>query len=194
MRGAIGVFPPFWRRCFGNGGARRNAQPADLGILYRPGDPRPLDGDRPALPVHQVYYDSGDARDEVLADPNSNVDLVVDRRERRRRSFGRQRRARGRSTRPMSPRSRDYEPKAGASAAPATACPISGARWASSTARTCCHDSAHVLARPDAPAPALTKHVAMYDDHNEAFVAPLMLLGKSINANDHGDAEGRLRR
>jgi spermidine/putrescine transport system substrate-binding protein len=34
------------------------------------------------------------------------------------------------------------------------------------------------------PAPELKKHVAMYDDHNEAFIAPLALLGKSINTND----------
>ena len=36
-----------------------------------------------------------------------------------------------------------------------------------------------------APDPALKKHIAMYDDHNEAFIAPLIMLGKSINANDN---------
>ena len=27
--------------------------------------------------VRQTFYDSGDARDEILADPNSNVDVVL---------------------------------------------------------------------------------------------------------------------
>jgi spermidine/putrescine transport system substrate-binding protein len=35
------------------------------------------------------------------------------------------------------------------------------------------------------PAEALRGHIAMYDDHNEAFVGPLVLLGKSVNANDN---------
>ena len=29
------------------------------------------------IEVRQTFYDSGDARDEILADPNSNVDVVV---------------------------------------------------------------------------------------------------------------------
>ncbi len=35
------------------------------------------------------------------------------------------------------------------------------------------------------PSEALRKHIAMFNDHNEAFVAPLAMLGESINANDH---------
>ncbi len=33
--------------------------------------------EKSGVAVNQIYYDSGDARDEVLADPNSNIDLVV---------------------------------------------------------------------------------------------------------------------
>src|SRR5688572_12460423 len=33
--------------------------------------------EKTGVAVHQIYYDSGDARDEILSDPGSNIDLAV---------------------------------------------------------------------------------------------------------------------
>jgi len=132
--------------------------------------------------VHQIYYDSGDARDEVLSDPNSNIDLVVVG-ENGADLFGK----RG-ILEPLTeknvPSLKDYKPE-WTSRCAGYAMPYlwgtMGIAYRSdkiSTAPTSWNDLM-------SPAPELKKHIAMYDDHNEAFIAPLVLLGKSINANDN---------
>ncbi|MBW9063947.1 spermidine/putrescine ABC transporter substrate-binding protein [Rhizobium herbae] len=132
--------------------------------------------------VHQIYYDSGDARDEVLSDPNSNIDLVVVG-ENGADLFGK----RG-ILEPLTeknvPSLKDYKPE-WTSRCAGYAIPYlwgtMGIAYRSdkiSTAPTSWNDLM-------SPAPELKKHIAMYDDHNEAFIAPLVLLGKSINANDN---------
>ncbi|WP_377292315.1 spermidine/putrescine ABC transporter substrate-binding protein [Rhizobium sp. SG2393] len=131
--------------------------------------------------INQIYYDSGDKRDEVLADPGSNVDVALVG-ETTASLFGRRGvlEALNESNLPVL---KNYE-----------------TRW-----RTRCADYAMpylwgtmgILYRSDivveepsswhalmTPAPYLRKHIAMFDDHNEAFIAPLAMLGKSINAND----------
>ncbi|MFC3073023.1 polyamine ABC transporter substrate-binding protein [Shinella pollutisoli] len=134
------------------------------------------------IEVHQTYYDSGDARDEILSDPNSNVDLVVTS-ENGAKLYGN----RG-VLLPLDP-----------AAVP------SAADYPESWTRRCggyglpylwgtmgiLYRSDKVTAAPSswsdlmAPDEPLRGHIAMYDDHAEAFVAPLMLLGKSVNANDN---------
>ncbi|WP_275789298.1 polyamine ABC transporter substrate-binding protein [Pararhizobium gei] len=132
--------------------------------------------------VNQIFYDSGDARDEVLSDPNSNIDLVVVG-ENGAGLFGK----RGilePLTMARTPSLKDYRQE-----------------WASRCAGygiPYLWGTMGILYRSDvvspaptswtalmSPADSLKKHIAMYDDHNEAFVAPLILLGKSINSNDH---------
>ncbi|KRD64303.1 spermidine/putrescine ABC transporter substrate-binding protein [Ensifer sp. ENS10] len=131
--------------------------------------------------VHQVYYDSGDTRDEVLADPNSRVDLVVT----------------GENSAALFGRKGVLEKLDETNVASLRDYDESWRKRCSGRGLPYLWGTMGILYRSDVvreapaswqdlmrPAPALAKHVAMYDDHNEAFVAPLMLLGQSINTND----------
>lgn len=132
--------------------------------------------------VRQITFDSGDARDEILADPHSNIDLAVVG-ENGSALFGK----RG-ILAPLDgesvPSLRDYD------AQWTSRCGGYGAPYLWGTMGIV-YRSDKITTEPTSwkdlmqPAPALKKHIAMYDDHNEAFIAPLILLGKSINANDN---------
>lgn len=132
--------------------------------------------------VRQSYYDSGDARDEVLSDPNSDVDVVITG-ENGAKLFG----SRG-------------------ILAPLTVANIASLAQYDDAWKNRCggygvpylwgtmgllYRSDMIAAAPDSwadlmrPAEPLRQHIAMYQDHNEAFVPALVLLGKSINANDN---------
>lgn len=132
--------------------------------------------------VHQVYYDSGDARDEVLSDPGSNIDIAVIG-ENGADLFGK----RG-VLEPLSDKNvasmKDYKPE-WTSRCAGYAMPYlwgtMGIVYRSDMVKTTPTSWSDLMS----PDPTLSKHIAMYDDHNEAFVAPLALLGKSINANDN---------
>ncbi|RDL52681.1 Spermidine/putrescine-binding periplasmic protein [Ensifer sp. M14] len=131
--------------------------------------------------IHQVYYDSGDTRDEVLADPNSIVDLVVTG-ENGAALFGRKGVLEAVDESNVASL-RDYDESW------RTRCSNRGLPYLWGTMGILYRSD--MLPEPPTswrdlmqPAPALHKHVAMYDDHNEAFVAPLMLLGQSINTNE----------
>lgn len=136
---------------------------------------------RTGMDVHQTYYDSGDARDEVLTNPSSDIDLVVTG-ENGARLFG----DRG-ILKPLSadtlPSLLEYDDgwtkRCGGYGVPylwgtmgilyrSDIVPTAPTSWAE-------------LMKPSEP---LRHHIAMFDDHNEAFVPALVLLGKSINAND----------
>ncbi len=138
--------------------------------------------EKTGVAVNQIYYDSGDARDEVLSDPSSNIDLVVIG-ENGADLFGK----RG-ILEPLSdknvPSFNDYQPEWNARCA-GYAIPYlwgtMGIVYRSDMVKTTPTSWNDLMS----PAPELKKHIAMYDDHNEAFVAPLALLGKSINANDN---------
>jgi spermidine/putrescine transport system substrate-binding protein len=138
--------------------------------------------EKTGVTVHQIYYDSGDARDEVLSDPSSNIDLAVVG-ENGAELFGK----RG-VLEPLSGQNvasmNDYKPE-WTSRCAGYAMPYlwgtMGIVYRSDMVKTA-PTSWNDLMAPD---PALKKHIAMYDDHNEAFIAPLIMLGKSINANDN---------
>ncbi len=131
--------------------------------------------------VRQIYFDSGDARDEILADPNSNIDLSVVG-ENGSALFGKRGILAPLTTQDV-PSLKDY------AAHWTSRCGGYGAPYLWGTMGIV-YRSDKIAATPTSwkdlmqPAPALKKHIAMYDDHNEAFIAPLILLGKSINAND----------
>ncbi|MBP1859509.1 polyamine ABC transporter substrate-binding protein [Rhizobium herbae] len=138
--------------------------------------------EKTGVAVNQIYYDSGDARDEVLSDPSSNIDLAVIG-ENGADLFGK----RG-ILEPLTetnvPSLKDYKPDWKARCA-GYAMPYlwgtMGIVYRSDMVKTTPTSWNDLMS----PAPELKKHVAMYDDHNEAFIAPLVLLGKSINANDN---------
>ncbi|SIR01849.1 spermidine/putrescine transport system substrate-binding protein [Rhizobium sp. RU20A] len=131
--------------------------------------------------VNQIYYDSGDKRDEVLADPGSNIDVAVVG-ETTANLFGNRGVLEPLDTTNV-PVLKDYD-----------------TRWRNRCANYAMpylwgtmgilYRSDKVQERPNSwsalmqPAEPLRKHIAMFNDHNEAFVAPLSLLGLSINAND----------
>ncbi|WP_075290008.1 polyamine ABC transporter substrate-binding protein [Pararhizobium arenae] len=131
--------------------------------------------------IRQTYYDSGDARDEILSDPASNIDLVVVG-ENGADLFGK----RG-ILEPLTeanvPSLKDYSEKWRSRCA-GYALPYlwgtMGIVYRSDVVKEAPSSWNALMA----PKPELKKHIAMYDDHNEAFIAPLVLLGKSINAND----------
>jgi spermidine/putrescine transport system substrate-binding protein len=132
--------------------------------------------------VNQIYFDSGDARDEVLSDPKSNIDLVVVG-ENGADLFGK----RGilePLTEKKVPSLKDYKPEWSSRCA-GYAMPYlwgtMGIAYRSDMVKTVPTSWNDLMS----PTPALKMHIAMYDDHNEAFIAPLVLLGKSINANDN---------
>jgi spermidine/putrescine transport system substrate-binding protein len=138
--------------------------------------------EKSGVAVNQIYYDSGDARDEVLSDPASNIDLAVVG-ENGAELFGK----RGilePLTQDNVPSLRDYKPE-WTSRCAGYAMPYlwgtMGIVYRSDMVKTTPTSWNDLMA----PAPELKKHIAMYDDHNEAFIAPLVLLGKSINANDN---------
>lgn len=133
------------------------------------------------IEVNEVYYDSGDQRDEILSDPSSHVDLVVIG-ETGAHLYGN----RG----ILEPIKEDVIPSA--------------TQYEASWRQRCgpyslpylwgtmgvLYRSDKVTDTPDSwadlmiPDEDMRGHIAMYDDHKETFVAPLILLGKSINAND----------
>ncbi len=138
--------------------------------------------EKTGVAVNQIYYDSGDARDEILSDPNSNIDIAVIG-ENGAELFGK----RG-ILEPLSeanvPSLKDYK------ADWTTRCAGYGLPYLWGTMGIV-YRSDMIKTPPTSwndlmePALQLMKHIAMYDDHNEAFIAPLVLLGKSINANDN---------
>ena len=136
---------------------------------------------RTGVAVRQTFYDSGDARDEILADPNSNVDLVVIG-ENGARLFGR-RGVLERLTSAKTPAADEYTP------AWRDRCADFGLPYLWGTMGIL-YRTDKVAAAPTSwgdlmqPAAGLKGHIAMFDDHNETFVPPLILLGKSINATD----------
>jgi spermidine/putrescine transport system substrate-binding protein len=132
--------------------------------------------------VRQIFFDSGDARDEILADPGSNIDLSVVG-ENGSALFGRRGILATLDTTKL-PSLKDYETRW------TRRCGAFGAPYLWGTMGIV-YRTDKVTTAPTSwtdlmqPAPALKKHIAMYDDHNEAFIAPLILLGKSINTNDN---------
>lgn len=132
--------------------------------------------------VRQTYYDSGDARDEVLSNPQSDVDVVVTG-ENGAKLFG------GRGI--LSPISEETVPSVAEYPAEwRDRCGGYGLPYLWGTMGIL-YRSDVVKEAPGSwtdlmsPAEALKGHIAMYEDHNEAFIPPLVLLGKSINANDN---------
>ena len=132
--------------------------------------------------VRQTFYDSGDARDEILADPNSNVDVVLTN-ENGARLYGN----RGiimTIDAANVPSLKDYADSW------TKRCGGFGVPYLWGTMGIL-YRSDRIAAPPTSwadmmkPAESLRGHIAMYDDYAEAFVAPLALLGKSVNANDN---------
>ncbi|MFD1329398.1 polyamine ABC transporter substrate-binding protein [Mycoplana ramosa] len=132
--------------------------------------------------VHQTYYDSGDARDEVLSDPNSGVDLVVTG-ENGAKLFGDRGILSTLSTAKV-PSLSEYDQSW------VSRCGGYGVPYLWGTMGIL-YRSDMIPKTPTSwvdlmqPAEALRGHIAMYQDHNEAFVPALVLLAKSINANDN---------
>jgi spermidine/putrescine transport system substrate-binding protein len=132
--------------------------------------------------VRQTFYDSGDARDEILADPNSNVDVVVTN-ENGARLYGNRGVIMALDAETV-PSLKDYDDSW------VKRCGSYGVPYLWGTMGILYRSDK--IATPPAswadmmkPAESLRGHIAMYDDHAEAFVAPLVLLGKSVNANDN---------
>ena len=134
------------------------------------------------IEVRQTFYDSGDVRDEILADPNSNVDVVVTN-ENGARLYGK-RGIIATLDAGNVPSLKDY------TQAWASRCGGYGVPYLWGTMGIL-YRSDKIATPPTSwadmmkPAESLRGHIAMYDDHAEAFVAPLTLLGKSVNANDN---------
>lgn len=132
--------------------------------------------------VHQTYYDSGDARDQVLSDPLSDVDLVVTG-ENGARLFG-ERGVLTALTPENVPSLSEYDDswtrRCGGYGVPYLWGTM-GILYRSDAVKTAPASWADLMA----PADPMRNHIAMYQDHNEAFVPALVLLGKSINANDN---------
>jgi spermidine/putrescine transport system substrate-binding protein len=134
------------------------------------------------IEVRQTFYDSGDVRDEILADPNSNVDVVVTN-ENGARLYGK-RGVIAALDQNNVPSLKDYAESW------ASRCGGYGVPYLWGTMGIL-YRSDKITTPPTSwadlmkPAESLHGHIAMYDDHAEAFVAPLVLLGKSVNANDN---------
>lgn len=133
------------------------------------------------IEINQVYYDSGDQRDEILSDPSIHVDLVVIG-ETGAHLYG----DRGilepideAATPSAKQYDADWRKRCGPYSLPYLWGTM-GVLYRSDKVKEV-PDSWADLVVPDE---ALRGHIAMYDDHKEMFVAPLILLGKSINAND----------
>jgi spermidine/putrescine transport system substrate-binding protein len=133
--------------------------------------------------IRQINFDSDDARDEILADPSNNIDLVVVD-ENGAQLFG----EKG-ILEPLEeanlPTLADYEPKW------RDRCAGRGLPYFSGTVGIL-YRSDIIAQAPTSwqdmmrPSVSLKKHIAMFDDHTELFVPPLMLLGASINASETG--------
>ena len=132
--------------------------------------------------VRQTFYDSGDARDEILADPNSNIDVVVTN-ENGAKLYGNRGVIMTIDAENV-PVLKDY------AASWAKRCGGYGVPYLWGTMGIL-YRSDKIATPPTSwadmmkPVESLRGHIAMYDDHAEAFVAPLVLLGKSVNANDN---------
>ncbi|OLP54498.1 spermidine/putrescine ABC transporter substrate-binding protein [Rhizobium rhizosphaerae] len=136
---------------------------------------------RTGISVKQSYYDSGDMRDEMLADPESKADLVVIG-EGGGAIFGK----RG-LLEPLSvetiPALESYEPSW------RQRCGGYGVPYLWGTMGIL-YRSDQVTSAPTSwedlllPSSGMRKHIAMYNDHSEAFVPALVYLGQSINTND----------
>ncbi|APG90223.1 polyamine ABC transporter substrate-binding protein [Sinorhizobium americanum] len=135
------------------------------------------------IAIRQINFDSDDARDEILADPSNNVDLVVVD-ENGAHLFGKKG-----VLEPLEeanlPALKDYEPKW------RDRCAGRGLPYFSGTVGIL-YRSDIIAQAPTSwedmmrPSVSLKKHIAMFDDHTELFVPPLMLLGASINASETG--------
>jgi spermidine/putrescine transport system substrate-binding protein len=132
--------------------------------------------------VRQTFYDSGDVRDEILADPNSNVDVVVTN-ENGAKLYGNRGVIAALNTQNV-PSLQDYTEewtkRCGGYGVPYLWGTM-GILYRSDKITTPPVSWAQMMT----PDKSLRGHIAMYDDHAEAFVAPLVLLGKSVNANDN---------
>lgn len=132
--------------------------------------------------VRQTFYDSGDVRDEILADPNSNVDVVVTN-ENGAKLYGNRGVIATLNTQNV-PSLQDYTEewtkRCGGYGVPYLWGTM-GILYRSDKITTPPVSWAQMMT----PDESLRGHIAMYDDHAEAFVAPLVLLGKSVNANDN---------
>lgn len=131
--------------------------------------------------IHQINFDSDDARDELLADPGNNIDLVVVD-ENAASLFGQKG-----VLEPLS--EGNLPPLADYAQEWRTRCAGYGLPYFSGTFGILYRSD--VITKPPAswldlmrPAPSLKKHIAMFDDHSKLFVPPLILLGVSINTND----------
>ncbi|GCA48791.1 putrescine-binding periplasmic protein precursor [Sinorhizobium sp. KGO-5] len=137
--------------------------------------------EKTGVSIRQINFDSDDARDEILADPGRNIDLVIVD-ENGATLFGRKG-----IIEPLSetnlPAIADYAPQWRKS------CAGYGLPYFWGTVGIL-YRSDVVTPPPTSwrdmmrPAPALQKHIAMFADHSEIFVPPLMLLGASVNADD----------
>jgi len=134
------------------------------------------------IEVHQTFYDSGDVRDEILADPNSNVDVVVTN-ENGAKLYGNRGVIMALDATNV-PALKDFEEswikRCGGYGVPYLWGTM-GILYRSDKIATPPASWADIM-QPDE---SLRGHIAMYGDHAEAFVAPLALLGKSVNANDN---------
>lgn len=131
--------------------------------------------------VRQTYYDSGDARDKILSDPSSNVDLVVIS-DNSSRLYGRRgilERLSLATIPAFDEHPADLRGRCGSFGVPyfygtmgilyrSDKVPVGPTSWNDLMS----------------PAATLKGHVAMFDDPTEMFVAPLIALGKSINSTD----------
>ncbi|PTM98731.1 ABC transporter substrate-binding protein [Mycoplana dimorpha] len=131
--------------------------------------------------VRQTYYDSGDARDEVLSDPKSGVDVVVTG-ENGAKLFGNRGILTALGTENV-PSLAEYDDswtrRCGGYGVPYLWGTM-GILYRSDVITTAPSSWADLLQ----PAEPLRDHIAMYQDHHEAFVPALVMLGKSINASD----------
>lgn len=131
--------------------------------------------------VHLAYYDRGDTRNDVLADPNSQVDLVVT----------------GENSASLFGRNGVLEKLDETNLASLAGYDESWRKRCAGHGLPYLWGTMGILYRSDVvtdaptswrdlmhPAPALAGRIAMHGDHTEGFVPPLMLLGQSINTND----------
>ncbi|AFL49168.1 spermidine/putrescine transport system substrate-binding protein [Sinorhizobium fredii] len=133
--------------------------------------------------IRQINFDSDDARDEILANPSNSIDLVVVD-ENGAHLFGKKGILETLREDNL-PALADYAPEW------RDRCAGYGLPYFSGTVGILYRSD--VIAQPPTswqdlmrPAASLKKHVAMFDDHTELFVPPLMLLGASINTSDTG--------
>jgi spermidine/putrescine transport system substrate-binding protein len=131
--------------------------------------------------INQIYFDSGDKRDEILSDPTNNIDLAIVAQASA-AIYG--------DHGVLEPI--DDKTVPGLPAYPALwrdrcgkyALPYfwgtMGILWRNDVIHTAPTSWADLMQ----PAPALKGHIAMITDYSDFFVAPLKFLGKSINAGD----------